>query len=50
LIPMIDVLAVNSILSDPVILILRSSERWAKRYPLGDARLLIRPAILVQRP
>ena len=47
---MIDISAVNSILSGSVILILRSSEGWAKRYPLEDARLLIRPAILVQRP
>jgi hypothetical protein len=48
--PVIDVSAVNPILSGPVILILRSSEAWTKRYPLGDAWLLIRPAALVQRP
>jgi len=47
---MINVSAVDSILSGAVILILHSSEGWTKRYPLGDARLLIRPAILVQRP
>jgi hypothetical protein len=47
---MIDVSAVNPILSDPVILILRSSEGWTKEYPLENTRLLIRPAILVQRP